>query len=229
MGYDRDQYRTLQIQDYISMFYPELQKEFRDCTVLDMGCGTGTVALSMAPYAKSVLGVDIDDHLLDLARKEADRTGIENVSFINLSAYDFRSSDSFDVVILSDVLEHVPDQEALLKQCLGFLAPQGVMYMNTPNKWFPMEPHKHLPFLSYLPRRLADQYSRAFSRGSYESYRLLSYGQFTDLLGSFPIRYIFKTQPNPKRPLYRLANPLVEKAPFLWRFSNAFQVIIQHR
>lgn len=52
MGYDRDEYRTKQPQDFISMLYPELRKEFKDCAVLDVGCGRGAVSLSIAPYLR---------------------------------------------------------------------------------------------------------------------------------------------------------------------------------
>jgi len=227
MSYDRDQYRTRQVLDYISMFSPELKKDFRDCSVLDVGCGEGVVSLSLAPYSKCVLGVDIHEANLELARREAERLGITNVRFRRLSAYDLRPIERYDVVILSDVLEHVRDQRLLLERCVEMMVPGGVMYLNTPNKWFPLEPHLRLPFLSYLPKGVANHYTKAFGKGSYENYHLLSYGQFRALLDSLPIRYVLKTQPNPQRRLYRIGNRLVANAPPLWCFANAFQVIIQ--
>jgi len=227
MGYDRDEYRTKQPQDFISMLYPELRKEFKDCAVLDVGCGRGAVSLSIAPYAKSVLGIDIDEGNIGLCRGRAEAMELTNVRFIKLSAFDLRPVERYDVVILSDVLEHVQEQRTLLERCIDMMAPEGVMYLNTPNRWFPLEPHKRLPFLSYLPRGMANRYAEAFGKGSYDGYHLLSYGQFCNLLASLPIRYSFKVQPHPRRRLYRIAAPLVTNAPFLWRFANAFQVIVQ--
>jgi hypothetical protein len=92
-----------------------------------------------------------------------------------------------------------------------------------------LEPHLRLPFLSYLPKGVANHYTKAFGKGSYENYHLLSYGQFRALLDSLPIRYVMKTQPNPQRRLYRMGNRLVTNAPPLWCFANAFQVIIQRK
>lgn len=227
MSYDRDQYRTRQIEDYISVFYPELTKQLTDCSVLDVGCGRGVVSLGFAHHSKHVLGIDLDENNLQFARDEAERSGLTNVRFDVMSAYDLRPVERYDVVILSDVLEHVPDPRLLLERCIPMIAPGGVMYLNTPNKWFPIEPHKRLPFLSYLPKRMATAYSKAFGKGSYDDYHLLGYHGFCDLLDSFDVRYTFKTQRNPRRLLYRLGGPLVTKAPFLWRFANAFQVIVQ--
>ncbi len=209
------------------MFYPELIKDFNGCSVLDIGCGQGVVSLSLAPCSKCILGVDINEENLKLARREAERLGLTNVRFRKLSAYDLRPIEHYDVIILSDVLEHVRDQRLLLERCIEMVSPDGVIYLNTPNKWFPMEPHKHLPFLSYLPKSIANHYAKAFGKGSYDDYHLLSYNQFCELLDSLPIRYTLKTQPNPDRRLYHIGNPLITNAPFLWRFANAFQVIIQ--
>jgi len=229
MTYDRNEYRTRQVKDYISMFYPELKMDFKDAMVLDVGCGPGVVSLSLAPYAKSVVGIDPSGEAIEQARDEAKKRGMANVSFVQISAYDLEPSQLYDVVILSDVLEHVPDKRLLLEKCLNVMAPGGVLYLNTPNKWFPMEPHLHMLFVSWLPKGLASHYASAFGKGRYEGYDLLGYREFRDLLDSFPIIYTFKPQPNPVRRMYRIGNLLVTRAPFMWRFANAFQVIIQKR
>jgi 2-polyprenyl-3-methyl-5-hydroxy-6-metoxy-1,4-benzoquinol methylase len=229
MTYDRNEYRSNQTLDYISIFYPELKKEFKECKVLDVGCGSGTVAISLARYAKCVLGIDPFAEDVIKAREEAEKQSVANARFAVMSAYDLKASGEYDVVVLSDVLEHVPDQAGLLSRCLAALAPGGVLYLNTPNKWFPMEPHKKLLFLSYMPKKLANKYAVAFGSSVYEGYHLLSYRELLGLLDSIPVTYNFKTQPNPRRRMYRIGNRLVTNAPFLWRFANAFQVVIQHK
>ena len=226
MTYDRDQYRSQQVLDYISLLYPELTKDFSDCSVLDIGSGLGTVAMSLAQYASSVVGIELTSHLVEKARIETRKRGLSNISFENMSAFDLIESHDYDVVILSDVLEHVSDQRKLLMKCLGAMAPTGVLYLNTPNKWFPFEPHKRMLFLSWLPKRLANKYAAAFGRSSYDEYHLLSHRELIALLDDLPIVYSFKVQRNPTRLMYRIGNRLVTKAPFLWRFANAFQIVV---
>jgi len=229
MPYDRNQYRVDQVSDFISIFYPELKKGIEECAVLDVGSGLGTVSLSLARRAKQVVGIEPVKDLVRQATEEALRQGLSNVRFENLSANGLRPTHEFDVVILSDVLEHVPDQKGLLGRCLGALAPGGVLYINTPNKWFPMEPHKHILFLSWLPPRIANRYAKAFGASGYNEYYLLSYKELLRLLDSLPVTYRFKTQPNPRRRMYKIGNRLVTNAPPLWRFANAFQLIVQQK
>ncbi len=229
MPYDRNQYRVDRVSDFILIFYPELKKDIEDCSVLDVGSGRGTVSLSLARHAKSVLGIEPVKGLANESSEEAMRQGLTNVRFENLSAYELRPTHEFDIVILSDVLEHVPDQRGLLERCLGTMAPDGVLYINTPNKWFPMEPHKHMLFLSWLPPSIAHHYARAFGTSGYKEYHLLGYRGLMDLLDSLPVTYSLKTQPNPTRTMYRIGNKLVTKAPFMWRFANAFQLIVQSK
>lgn len=229
MPYDRDVYRRNQVQDYISVFYPELKKGFEDCTVLDVGSGTGSVSLSLARYSRNVVGIEPNEEYVKRARAKAIEMRLENATFLQLTADDYHTEDRYDVVILSDVLEHVERQRELLVKCLSLLEEGGVLYLNTPNKWYPMEPHFRLPFLSWLPDNLANHYAMAFRGGGYNGYHLLGYRDLINLLESLDTTYSFKVQPNPRRLMYRLGNRLVTKAPFLWRFANAFQVIVQKR
>lgn len=82
-------------------------------TVLDIGCGGGHVAFDIAQKAKEVIGIDIDQRYLSASRQYS---GQPNLSFIlgDATTYDF--GRTFDVVILSNVLEHLPNRIGLLKK-----------------------------------------------------------------------------------------------------------------
>ena len=70
--------------------------------VLDLGCGDGRLALGVAPFAKSVHGLDPDDEGIAAATKRALDTGARNVSFAVGAAQHLPYEDgAFDVVILS--------------------------------------------------------------------------------------------------------------------------------
>jgi len=70
--------------------------------VLDLGCGDGRLALGVAPYARSVVGIDPDAELIASARSRAKGSGLANARFEVGAGQSLDLTDgSFDVVILS--------------------------------------------------------------------------------------------------------------------------------
>jgi 2-polyprenyl-3-methyl-5-hydroxy-6-metoxy-1,4-benzoquinol methylase len=79
--------------------------------VLDIGCGNGSVAFSMAETGAVVTGIDINESLIQSARHRYERA---NLSFITGDATKGLPSGCFDVVVLSNVLEHIDDRQQFL-------------------------------------------------------------------------------------------------------------------
>ncbi|MCK4717759.1 MAG: class I SAM-dependent methyltransferase [Thermoplasmata archaeon] len=226
----RIEYRKQHIKDMISLFHPELEPPLNRCDVLDVGTGWGPIARGLAPMVRYVKAIDFDQELLDVAKEKGEEEGLENIDFVLMSAFDMDEKDRYDIVILSDVLEHVEEQRRLMELCASSMKPGGIMYLSTNNKWWPVEGHKYLPFLSYLPRGLANRYVRLFNRGEdYEGYYLLGYGGLKRLMKEFPVNYTFKPPVDPWSSLYKFGTRLVGISPFFWRFSPVFQVIIKKR
>lgn len=221
----RGDFRSEHIHAYLAVLRSELTKSLDECEVLDVGCSTGYLTADLAPYVKNIKGIDIISSNIRRAQERAKQLGLKKIRFAVQSGFDLNDNKKYDIVILSDVLEHVKSPELLLKKCLDILKDDGIMYVNVPNKWFPMEPHKKLPFLSYFPPKMADKYSKLFRKGSYQGYHLLSYSEFVRLLDLFPIIYIFK--PLTTRPLYKIGKKFIDISAIFWRFAPAFQVIIK--
>lgn len=79
----------------------------RDDTVVDMGTGTGNLALQLAPKCKRVIGRDIDDAWLQYARQKAAERGVNNVSFEHGSFREPNVDETVDVVVTSYALHTV--------------------------------------------------------------------------------------------------------------------------
>lgn len=82
-------------------------------TVLDIGSGKGEVAYDVAAKAGSVLGIDFSRESVDQARQQFQR---DNLQFIEGDATIYPFEQTFDIVILSNVLEHIADRIALLQR-----------------------------------------------------------------------------------------------------------------
>ncbi len=131
--------------------------ERADIRVLDIGCSFGHILRQLTPATGFGVGVDIDKNI---------GAHSENVYFIRTDAENLPFLDgSFEVVICNHVYEHTDDAARLLAEISRILSDEGVCYFAGPNKYELIEPHYRLPFLSWLPRQLADKYMQLSGKG----------------------------------------------------------------
>jgi SAM-dependent methyltransferase len=98
--------------------------------VLDVGCGPGTITVDIAQRVAPgrVLGVDRADEVLGAARAAADAAGVHNAEFAMGDVYALDVPDaSFDVVHAHQVLQHLTDPVAALREMRRVCAPGGVV------------------------------------------------------------------------------------------------------
>jgi ubiquinone/menaquinone biosynthesis C-methylase UbiE len=139
------------------------RKPLKGTTVLDIGTGAGYIAHELSKYAKEVHSTDIvDDRKIKAGYKQ------EIVKDETLPYKD----KTFDVVISNHVLEHVPNQAKHFAEIRRVLKDDGVAYLASPNKWWLTDPHYHLPFISWLPRPVANQYLRIAKGRKWDIYSL---------------------------------------------------------
>lgn len=96
---------------------------------LDLGCGGGDVALRLAASVGAqgrVIGVDMDETKLDLARRSATRSGLANVQFRRLDVRDWGDESQYDCVYARFLLTHLPDPLGVLRRMLRAARPGGV-------------------------------------------------------------------------------------------------------
>ncbi len=106
-------------------------------TVLDVGCGGGILAESVARRgARSVLGIDLAARPLGVARLHALEAGVENLEYreIATEALAAEMPGRFDVVTCMEMLEHVPDPAAVVQACATLARPGGWVFFSTLNR-----------------------------------------------------------------------------------------------
>ncbi|CAN5766007.1 bifunctional 2-polyprenyl-6-hydroxyphenol methylase/3-demethylubiquinol 3-O-methyltransferase UbiG [soil metagenome] len=105
-----------------------------ELTVLDVGCGGGSLSLLFSRAGCDVSGVDVDGAAIECARQQGTAKGFSaRFDVASAEALPFAAA-SFDVVICSEVLEHVDDFEAALSEIYRVLKFGGIFLFSAPNR-----------------------------------------------------------------------------------------------
>jgi SAM-dependent methyltransferase len=165
--------------------------------VLDNGCGVGAYLLRLAQETTSAYGLEFDmERALEAARdlKTIVRGAGEHLPY---------PSDTFDLVLSHEVLEHVQDDRAALEEIVRVLRKPGAdsseiggrLILFVPNRGYPFETHGiywrgryhfgNVPLINYMPRNFRDRFAphvRAYTRKD-----------LGRLLDGLPIRVVKRT------------------------------------
>ncbi len=139
---------------FINQFY-----DLNGKRVLDFGCGMGGMTLWMAKhYACDILGLDIDNIHIEIARIVAEKHGMDEVTFLRQNIVEEPLNESFDYIFLNDVAEHIhPDYLVpIFTQLRKQLKIGGVIFVSYPPWEGPYASHLNrvipIPWSQYLPK-----------------------------------------------------------------------------
>ena len=132
--------------------------------VLDLGCGPGYITHYFLRKGIHTIGLDLSKNVLSKAKINNTKVDLILASGLKLP---FRNN-VFYTVILNDVLEHVSYKNAkyILKQIMKGMEPNGKLYISVANKYQIREPHTHLFFITWLPRRIYNPVIRKLCHGN---------------------------------------------------------------
>jgi 2-polyprenyl-6-hydroxyphenyl methylase/3-demethylubiquinone-9 3-methyltransferase len=118
----------------LSYISDELQGLFGK-TVIDIGCGGGILAESMARSGAIVTGLDMANDSLNVARLHALEAGVQ-VNYQQVTAEQYAQSHAaqFDVVTCMEMLEHVPQPMSVIQACADLAKPGATLFFSTLNK-----------------------------------------------------------------------------------------------
>jgi len=159
---DRDWYFQMQQTNCKEYVIPFIEKTYTlkpDARVLEIGCGTGGVLAAFLDRGYQGAGVDLSAYSLDFAKEKL--AGYIQSGQLTIVLKDIYQIDpetelngKFDLIILKDVIEHIPHQEQLMEKMKDLLLPGGAIYFGFPPWQMPFGGHQqmcHSKILSRLP------------------------------------------------------------------------------
>lgn len=168
---DKERYFRMQYDNASEYVIPFIEKAFplqQDFKVLEIGCGEGGVLKAFLDRGCEGVGVELSESRTAIAEKflnEELRTGRATLYAKDINDYDFEQLFEyvFDLIILKDVIEHIPDQEEFIRQLKYYLRTGGKIFFGFPPWYMPFGGHQQtckskllasLPYYHLLPAPL---------------------------------------------------------------------------
>ena len=106
-----------------------------DLNIIDVGCGGGILAESLARLGANVTGIDMGEEPLNVAKLHALEAGVElDYEKIPVEHKAEQCPQQYDVVTCMEMLEHVPDPSSIVNACAQMVKPGGYVFFSTLNK-----------------------------------------------------------------------------------------------
>jgi len=142
--------------------YVEKYKNLKDLSILDLGCGSGGCTYQLIKRGAKVTSIEIDRELLKLSMGRNRQNSHVDFLLADGTRLPFKN-ESFDVCICLHVIEHVNDTFDLIKDLNRILKYNGILLLEYPNRFYPMEQHSGLKLINYLPKRFANFIAKKIS------------------------------------------------------------------
>ncbi len=134
--WDREgEFRPLHEINPLRLDYIRQRSNLAGARVVDIGCGGGILAESLEQAGATVIGIDMAEGPLAVARLHQAESG-SSVSYQQSSAEAFaeQHAGAFDVVTCLEMLEHVPSPPSVIQACRKLVKPGGDVYLSTINR-----------------------------------------------------------------------------------------------
>ncbi len=151
-------------KNYVIPYISEIKPISKNINLLEIGCGEGGNIKPFLDIGCKCTGIDLSINQIERAKKFfQSHPNSFNLKLINNDIYKIIPESAYDIIIMRDVIEHIPDQEKFMSFIKKFLAPKGVVFFGFPPWQMPFGGHQqvlkskilsHLPYVHLLPDSL---------------------------------------------------------------------------
>jgi len=155
--------QAVSTRKHVLPYIQQVRQITENRSVLEIGCGQGGNLLPFLEIGCTCMGIDINQDKLVMGRRYFDNHPAgHRIELAYASIYDFVPPNGrrFDVILLRDVIEHLPEQAQLMKIMKSLLHDDGIVFFAFPPWRMPFGGHQqvlrnkllsHLPFFHLLP------------------------------------------------------------------------------
>jgi 2-polyprenyl-6-hydroxyphenyl methylase/3-demethylubiquinone-9 3-methyltransferase len=199
-------------------------------SVADIGCGAGTQSMLWAVDGHRVRGLDISAPLVTLGQRRAAEQGVAVELSVGSATMLPYPDESFDVVLLPELLEHLPQWQPCLDEAARVLRPGGVLYLSTTSVLCPLQQEFSLPLYSWYPRWLKTRCEKLavtthkdwVKHTSFPAVHWFSFYQLRDYLSRYGVACYdrFDMIDEPNSAVLRMGLAHVQRVPLLRWFGH---------
>lgn len=104
--------------------------------ILDIGCGGGILTESLANLGAKMTGIDLSADAIEVAKDHAakQKLSIEYLLTDTATLVTTKKDQPYDIITCMELLEHVPDPQALIQECTKLIKPHGKLFFSTINR-----------------------------------------------------------------------------------------------
>lgn len=143
--------------------YPEFFPIFKEETVLNIGCGDGVQAVIYGGNFKKMVGVDINQGRLEVARQLAAAHGFDNFTAVYANVEEIPLDEKYDKIIAIDIIEHVIGPEKVIREALRLLRDEGSLLIT-----FPVLHDKWENFFRFVGRKILRRKGKTVRRAGWD-------------------------------------------------------------
>lgn len=183
--------------------------------ILDVGCGVGSLSFYLASKGMTVHGIDISSRAISLCNEVKKRIGLPTVSF-KRSVLDAQIEKN-DVVICSEIIEHIDDDAQFVSLLAGKLKKNGYLFLSTPSKaniFFPLGIFARFDAeVGHVRRYTAESLEQVLTRHGFKIEALYPIeGILRNILFTSKLGFLIKFIRGPLVPLFHAVDSLFIKA-----------------
>jgi len=126
------------------------RKRLEDINILEIACGRGGITFPLASLGCKVKAFDINESCVEYVQNRIDHDKISNLTVTVDDGYTFVDGETYDIVVASEVFEHVLEPKRLAKNTTRSMAQDSYLIVTTQNGYGPWELMNHVNPVYYL-------------------------------------------------------------------------------